>query len=70
VRNRVNKFGNWTFFSGHPLVTDVIEHITANGIRTEKEELKLDKTVYATGFDIEGSICDYETTYGRKKHLT
>ena len=50
------------------LVTNAIEHVTANGIQTEKEELKLDMIVYATGFDIEGSICGFDT-YGRNNTL-
>ena len=50
------------------LVTDAIEHVTANGIKTEKEELKLDMIVYATGFDIEGSISGFDT-YGRNNTL-
>ena len=50
------------------LVTDAIEHVTANGIKTDKEELKLDMIVYATGFDIEGSICGFDT-YGRNNTL-
>ena len=48
-------------------MTDAMEHVTKNGIKTGKEELKLDMSVYATGFVIEGSICGSKT-YGR--HLT
>ena len=50
------------------LVTDNIECVTANGVKTEKEEVKLDTIVYATGFDIEGSICGFET-FGRNNTL-
>ena len=42
-------------------MTDAIEHVTANGIKTGKEEFKLDMIVYATGFYIEGSICGFDT---------
>ena len=49
-------------------MTDAIEHVTANGIKKEKEEFKLDMIVYATWFDIEGSICGFDT-YGRNNTL-
>ena len=50
------------------LVTDSIEHVTEYGVKTDKEEVDLDVIVYATGFDIEGSICGFDTI-GRNNTL-
>ena len=44
------------------LVTDSINYITTDGVTTNKEDIKLDIIVYATGFDIENSICSFHTT--------
>ena len=50
------------------LVTDPIDCVTTHGVKTDKEEIDLDIVVYATGFDIEGSICSFDTT-GRNNTL-
>ena len=50
------------------LVTDPIDCVTTHGVKTDKEEIGLDIVVYATGFDIEGSICSFDTT-GRNNTL-
>jgi len=44
------------------LVTSPITRVTEAGVETEQGEVELDVLVYATGFDIEGSICSFPTT--------
>ena len=51
------------------LVTDTIEGINQSGIKTEKDQIKLDAIVYATGFDIEGSICSFDIVGRENTHL-
>ena len=43
------------------LVTEPIVEITEDGVRTTEGEDALDILVYATGFDITGSICSFRT---------
>lgn len=43
------------------LVTDTVEEVTKSGVLTSAGEVELDILVYATGFDIEGSICSFPT---------
>ena len=43
------------------LITDPINSVTRSGVQTSQEDVKLDVIIYATGFDIEGSFCAFET---------
>ena len=51
------------------LVTDPVEEITETGIKTKHGHFDLDVIVYATGFDIEESICGFEA-FGQSDGIT
>ena len=47
------------------LVTDQIQEVHTQGIKTTAENIKLDVIVFATGFSIENSFCPFDT-FGRE----
>ena len=51
------------------LVTDPIEEIGIDGIKTTTENIKLDVIIYATGFSIEKSFCPFDTFGMKDKKL-
>jgi hypothetical protein len=51
------------------LITDQIEEITENGVKTTKMEYDFDTIIYATGFDLIKSMNPYKITGVGEKSL-